>query len=136
MPLSYKQSIYESEGAPDFLKENWIDETADGKDTIDEICLVLFQEIDTRTALEARLYYRRLIIDLEKMVNQPVIQSWAIFYSAVLTNLEIGPEIALRAFQDLYITLTSDSYQQDTVHLRLQTCFRMGEMSRDIKLGE
>jgi len=136
MPLSYKQSIYESEGAPDFLKDNWVDETADGKDNIDEICLALFQEIETRTAPEDRIYYRRLIKDLEKMVSRPVIQSWAVFYSAVLTNLEIGPEIALRSFQDLYITLTSDSHLQDAVHLRLQACFRMGEMSRDIKLYE
>ena len=61
MPLSYKQSIYESEGAPNFLKENWAQETIDGKDHIDELLLSLFREVEFRNMPEDLIYYRRLI---------------------------------------------------------------------------
>ena len=128
MPLSYKQSICESEGAPDFLKENWIQETIDGKDAVDELCLSLFREIEVKNTTEDNIYYRRLISDLKSMTDRPIVECWGEFYNALLISREIGPEVSLRAFQDLYNRLVNESSLQDSFYLRLQTCFKMGEI--------
>ena len=136
MPLSYKQSIYESEGAPNFLKENWAQETLDGKDHIDELCLSLFREIEFRNMPEDLIYYRRLISSLENMTDRPVVECWGKFYNAFLMEKEVGPELSLRAFQDLYARLVNEPSLQDTLYLRLQTCFKMGQMNQKLEAFE
>ena len=136
MPLSYKQSIYESEGAPNFLKENWAQETIDGKDHIDELLLSLFREVEFRNMPEDLIYYRRLISSLESMTDRPIVECWGKFYNAFLMEKEVGPELSLRAFQDLYARLVNEPSLQDTLYLRLQTCFKMGQMNQKLEAFE